>query len=158
MKVRKRTIAREIALQLLYQHDIWERADESDGLEEKPDAEAHICSATDDPEVRDFARKLHDGSIDAIEASDRLILDVVDNWTPKRVAVIDRAILRLAVFELGELPEIPPKVTINEAIELAKKYSTRESGAFVNGVLDRLLFLHDGARSQKREDRGDGED
>ena len=63
-----------------------------------------------------------------------------------RLAALDRAILRLAVYELSDLEEVPPKVAINEAIELAKKYSTAQSGAFINGILDRLLSLRGDAQ------------
>jgi N utilization substance protein B len=138
MKTRKRTLAREIALQLLYQYDI-RRKVEGDDLD--LDAEGFISRSTKDPEVRDFARVLCCGVLDFLETADRLICEVVDNWRPERIATMDRAILRLAVFELSELMDVPPKVAINEAIELAKRYSTAQSGAFVNGVLDRLMVL-----------------
>ncbi len=137
MSARKRTHAREIAVQLLYQHDIRSRFEEVPDI----DAEGIIAAETEEPEVRDFAVQLYTGAVESIASSDRLIADVADNWTLERIAVMDRAILRLAVYELNELPEVPPKVVVNEAIEIAKKFSTERSGSFVNGILDRLLPL-----------------
>ncbi len=63
---------------------------------------------------------------------------MTDNWKLERIAAVDRAILRLGLYELLEMAEVPPKVVINESVELAKKFSTEKSGAFVNGVLDRI--------------------
>ena len=110
------------------------------------DVESFITEETGDPEVREFSRILCEGALEALEDSDRLIADVADNWDLSRLAALDRAILRLAVYELNDLEEVPPKVTINEAIELAKKYSTAQSGAFINGILDRLLSLREDAQ------------
>ena len=66
---------------------------------------------------------------------------MVEHWKLDRVAAMDRAILRLAAYELKAREDVPPKVTINEAVDLAKRFSTSRSGAFVNGVLDRLLHM-----------------
>jgi N utilization substance protein B len=77
--------------------------------------------------------------------ADQLIREVAEHWRLERIAPMDRAILRLAIYELNELPEVPPKVVVNEAIELAKRYSTEHSGAFVNGLLDRLMVLREHA-------------
>jgi N utilization substance protein B len=156
MKLRKRTQAREIAAQLLYQDAIWRKveggAGNAEGKDlERPDAEAFIASSTGDPEVREFARTLYQGAVDHIPEADRLVSEVLENWTLDRVATMDLAILRLAVFELIELAEIPARVVLNEAIELAKKYSTSQSGSFINGILDRLLFLRHGESSSLAE-------
>jgi len=73
---------------------------------------------------------------------------VAKNWKLNRIAPVDRCILRLALFEMLEMDEVPPKVAINEAIDLAKKFSTEQSGAFVNGILDRIY--NDAAKSEPR--------
>ncbi len=166
MKQRKRTRAREIAMQLLYQHDICARAAAvaaeegaggggegsippelagaiSDGMPDEAAIESQLATMTDDPEVRRFAHALYEGAVDSLETSDGLIGEVAEHWKIERIAAIDRAILRLAIFELAEMEDVPPKVVLNEAIELAKRYSTAESGRFINGLLDRMLFLRD---------------
>jgi N utilization substance protein B len=69
---------------------------------------------------------------------DGLIVQYTEHWDLERMAVVDRNILRLAVYELLDHEKVPPKVAINEAIEIAKKFGTRESGRFINGILDRV--------------------
>ena len=85
-----------------------------------------------------FARELFEGCLERRDELDEKIAGVAENWGIHRMAVVDRNILRLGTYELMALPDIPPKVSINEAIDLAKKYSTADSGAFVNGILDKL--------------------
>lgn len=92
----------------------------------------------EDPTVRTFATELIEGTLQHRDECDERLRAVTRNWNIKRMAAIDRNILRMALFELMHCPDIPPKVTINEAIELGKKYSTANSGAFVNGILDRV--------------------
>ena len=144
-------------MQALYQYDIWARTAASDGgapegggsadgpskKMEAFDIDRLIDELTDDPDVRDFSSTLGHGALDSLETCDRLISKVAEKWKLDRIAAVDRAILRLAIFELNELREVPPKVVLNEAIELAKKFSTAQSGSFINGLLDRLLFLRD---------------
>jgi len=130
--VRKRTRAREIALQLLYQVD----ARGPEGLEEMEDYLARETGSAED--VRTFARRLVEGTIAAQERIDAILSKAAQNWKLNRMALVDRNILRMAVFEMLELDEVPPKVAINEAIELGKRYSTQQSGSFINGVLDRI--------------------
>jgi transcription antitermination factor NusB len=132
--MRKRTLAREIALQVLYQHDLRHK-EEPLSIDEH---EAFITQATDDPGSREYARILVDGTIATLDDVDARITEAARNWKVTRMATVDRCILRIAIFELKECEEIPPKVAINEAIELAKKFSTEQSGAFVNGILDRV--------------------
>ena len=129
--VRRRTRARELALQFLYQWD--QRGDEV-----IPELTHFVSEGDPDPSVQQFARDLVMGVIGSIESIDKLIIEVAENWDIHRMAVVDRNVLRLATYELLHLQEIPPKVSINEAIDLAKKYSTAESGAFVNGILDKI--------------------
>jgi len=88
--------------------------------------------------VCDFAEDLLRGVIGNLPEIDAKIRGLADNWDFERLAVVDRNILRLAIYEMFYRPEIPPVVSINEAIEIAKKFSTAESGAFVNGLLDKV--------------------
>ena len=129
--VRKRTRARELALQMLYVLDQRgaDFADQIDGLIDRGDP---------DVQVRIFARGVVKGAIENRERIDKQITDVAENWDLHRMAVVDRNVLRLACYEILFLDDIPPKVSINEAIELAKKFSTIESGSFVNGILDKI--------------------
>ena len=129
--MRKRTKARELALQALYQFDL--RGDEV-----RPDVDDLLARATEDAEVLDFARTLIDGAWLKRAEIDKSIEAAARNWEMRRMAAIDRNILRLATYELLYVAEIPPLVTINEAIDMAKKYSTKKSGHFVNGILDHI--------------------
>ena len=88
---------------------------------------------------------------------DQLLQQVARNWDLKRMAAIDRNVLRMAVFELLHCPDIPPKVTINEAIELGKKFSTANSGGFINGILDRIRIDHGPGLVDAGETAGQGE-
>ena len=85
--------------------------------------------------TRSFANRLFEGTAKDVTALDAIIIKHADNWRFERLAAIDRAILRLAIHEMNG-KETPPKVVLNEAVDLAKKFSSEESGAFVNGVLD----------------------
>lgn len=134
--MRKRTLARELVLKVLYQADI-----RSEALCAIADEFISSLSAQDDesdPEVIAFAR----GIIAGMEAKYKELNDIIfshaSNWHMDRMAVIDRNILRMGVYELCFMPDVPAKVTINEAIELAKKYGDVESGKFVNGILDKV--------------------
>jgi transcription antitermination factor NusB len=129
--MRKRTQARELALQLMYQLDL--RGDEI--LDE---VNAALAPGAGDPEMLDFARELVHGCREKQSEIDRQIEEVAKNWQLKRMAAIDRNILRLATYELLYREDIPPLVTINEAIDIAKKFSTKNSGPFVNGILDNI--------------------
>ncbi|MBI2093475.1 MAG: transcription antitermination factor NusB [Candidatus Omnitrophica bacterium] len=93
-------------------------------------------------EIQAFANELFVGTTEKLSAIDPLIATHADNWDLKRMAVIDRNILRLGVFELLHSAETPPKVCINEAIELAKRFGDSESGKFINGVLDAIHKAH----------------
>jgi transcription antitermination protein NusB len=91
------------------------------------------AKATDS--TRNFANQLFEGAAKDVVALDELIVKHAENWRLERLAIIDRAVLRLAMHEL-RATDTPPKVVINEAVDLAKKFSSEESGAFVNGILD----------------------
>ena len=130
--MRKRTQARELALQLLYQLDLR-------GEETLAEMEAYLAQEeSGDAEVRSFAKELLLGYWEQRATIDQKIEEVAKNWQLRRMAAIDRNILRLATFELLYRDDIPPLVTINEAIDIAKKFSTKNSGPFVNGILDNI--------------------
>jgi len=90
-------------------------------------------------EVRGFADSLVDGVLKHQTDIDRLIQKHAQHWTLNRMSIVDRNILRCAIYELLMLSDVPAKVTINEAIEIAKRYSDEESSAFVNGILDHII-------------------
>ncbi len=123
--------SREFALQILYQMDIGktELAYVLDSFWEDNESSE---------ETQEFAIKLAKGTIENLTKIDSIIAKHTKNWDIQRMASIDRNILRFSTFELLFLTDIPTNVTINEAVELAKKYSTIESGKFVNGVLDKI--------------------
>jgi len=131
--MRKRTKARQFALQILYQIDIT-RDDSSDSLENFWLGQTQRIDST----VKQFTLELVKGIQKHREIIDRKIAQYAKNWELKRMAVVDRNILRQACFELLYRPDIPPKVAINEAIELAKRFSGIEAGKFVNGILDKI--------------------
>ncbi|MBU0566615.1 transcription antitermination factor NusB, partial [bacterium] len=89
-------------------------------------------------EVKEFAKRLIEGTAKNIETIDELIKNQAKNWQFSRLAYVDRNILRFSIFELLYCPDIPKAVTINEAIELAKTYSTADSPKFINGILDKI--------------------
>lgn len=92
-------------------------------------------------DVRRFALELVEGVRERREEIDALISTHSTNWKLSRMAAVDKNILRMAVFELMSCGEIPTKVTINEAVEIAKKFGSAESGAFVNGILDNIAHV-----------------
>ncbi|MCK5305632.1 MAG: transcription antitermination factor NusB [Candidatus Omnitrophica bacterium] len=136
--MRKRTKAREVALKFLYQIDI-SKEEWSEELKE------FACFNESEPEIQSFSRQLIEGTIINLKEIDEIMVRYTENWEIKRMAVIDRNVLRLAAFELLHLDDIPAKVSINEAINLAKRYGDEDSGKFVNGILDRIKKeLNDG--------------
>jgi transcription antitermination factor NusB len=127
----RRRKARELALQFLYQLDL------SDDHEPGPhEAEFWARHAVDD-DARRFATEMVHGTKANQSRIDATITECTEHWDLARMAVVDRNILRLAVYELM-WGEVPPKVAINEAIEIAKKFGTQESSRFINGILDRV--------------------
>lgn len=129
--MRKRTKARELALKFLYQIDITK--------DDTAAALTQFCrEQRAERDVREFTTQLIQGTLANLLQIDSTISKYAENWQLKRMAVIDRNILRFATFELLFLADIPPKVSINEAVELAKRYGDIESSKFVNGILDRI--------------------
>ena len=128
----KRRKAREYALQMLFQLDFTDRVYDRKAIEE---------FWSDKPvqrEVQEFAVSLVRGTLEHLDSIDAMIEKVTENWLLQRMAAVDRNILRFAAYEIIYREDIPPVVTINEALEIAKKYSTTEAASFLNGVLDRI--------------------
>lgn len=132
--MRKRTRAREYALQVLYQMDIT-RDDSNAALENFWQAHTDEEIAL---ELKDFTSQLVKGVADNLEVIDKKISHYAANWKLERMAVVDRNVLRMSCLELLFREDIPPKVSINEAVDLAKKYSGPEAGKFVNAILDKV--------------------
>ncbi len=128
----KRTKARELAMQALYQLDI----QGGELLEVFGQFFAENCK---DDFVRKLASDWTSGAWKNLKLCDELIEGSTLKWNLSRLCPVDKSILRLSVYQLKFCPDIPPKVVINEAIELAKKFSTDKSAAFVNGVLDAVF-------------------
>lgn len=125
----KRRKAREYALQILFQHEF-------------AGGNADIASFWSDkhekPEVVEFANAIARGTIENLGEIDAAIARAAEHWVLERIAAVDRNILRAAAYELLFRKDIPPAVAINEALEIAKKYSSAESASFINGILDRI--------------------
>ena len=136
--------ARKRVMQALYAH-------EQSGSSANHVVGTLLASAfEDDPKTRGFAEKLFRTTLDVREEADEIIQAHATNWDLRRITAVDRALLRMATAEFLEFEEIPPKVTIDEAIEIAKAYSTPDSGPFINGVLDAVLMdLHEQDRLHK---------
>jgi transcription antitermination protein NusB len=132
----KRRKAREVALQFLYQLDQHGAGDPA-----PYDAEFWERHPVDQ-DTQTFADALVRGSKQQQGKIDQMLAQYAEHWDLDRMAVVDRNILRMAVYELLWAPDVPPKAVINEAIEIAKKFGTTESSRFINGVLDRILREH----------------
>jgi N utilization substance protein B len=137
----KRRKAREYALQFLYRIDFVTQDSKLKNQESgRRDSLELFWSDTDekDPDTKAFAENIISGTIKNLKKIDTLIQKVAEKWKISRMASIDRNILRFAIYELLFRNDIPNAVTINEALEIAKKYSTSESAAFINGILDKI--------------------
>jgi transcription antitermination protein NusB len=121
--------ARELILKALYAHEVGEQAPELE-------FEALIGRSKFDDTTREFARNLFEKILAHSAESDTHISSLAKNWNFDRIAAIDKNILRLSMTELAHFPDIPVKVSINEAVELAKRYGGKESSGFINGILD----------------------
>jgi N utilization substance protein B len=124
---------RELALKTLYGTEVGHRPVD--------EMLAETCVRVDEGDGRTFVRELVRGTLDGVAQSDELIAPLLQGWTLERLPTIDRILLRMAVFELLHCYETPVPVVINEAVELAKKFSTEDSGRFINGVLSRAAKL-----------------
>lgn len=127
----KRRRARELGMQAIFSMDL--------GHNLKPEQFELFCRNFLPPSsVRDFFEKLVTGVLKNWDIINSLIERFSSNWKISRMAVVDRNIMRIAIYEMMFCPEIPLKVSINEAIDIGKKFGTEESGAFINGILDRI--------------------
>lgn len=127
----RRSRAREVVLQLLYQHDHNPRVD--------PQViRSFLEGRLRQPDLVAFAETLYRGVLEHLPELDARLAAVAENWTVERMAAVDRNVLRLGAYELFFCPETPKAVVIDEAIEVARRYGSADSPAFVNGVLDRL--------------------
>ena len=129
--MRKRTQAREFALQILYRQEL--NPETVDTL-----LNSFWESSPSLPEVREYTERVIQGTLLHLPELDAVISRYAEHWEIHRMAAVDRNILRLASYELLFLEDIPPKVVINEAVNLAKKFSQEKSGKFVNGILDKI--------------------
>lgn len=143
--MKKRTRARELTLQFLYQHDLR-------GPDFVEELKGFLRQEESDQGTREFATHLVRGTLEHLDEINTVIQEVAQNWDIDRMAVIDRNVLRMATFELLHCDDIPPKVSINEAIELGKRYSTANSGGFINGVLDKIKDRVSGALHDPESD------
>jgi transcription antitermination protein NusB len=126
-----RRVARECALQMLYQLDIGKHSKEEI-------LRTYWLMNEHPPKVQEFAEQLFDGTVQRIKQIDKVIQQHTKNWRLVRMAAVDRNVLRLAVFEFMSGGKTPETVIINEALEIARKFSTQESAQFVNGILDSI--------------------
>ena len=154
--MRFRRLARERAIQFLFQHDMnppeaieveldrfWKSQTSSAiAVDHQPatwgESPEPSPPTSDDNEVRQFGDPLIRGVLDHLGELDAIIREQTRNWDIARIAKVDRNILRLAIHEMLHRDDIPPVVSINEAIDIAKKFSTENSGRFVNGILDKV--------------------
>jgi len=127
----KRRRSREFALQVLYQLEITGQ----DALQALIQLRENFTPNEGEDE---FAKRIVLGVVEHGREIDRFIEGQSENWRLERMTLIDRNILRIALFELLRCDEIPPKVTLNEAIDLGKRFGSDESGSFINGILDRV--------------------
>jgi N utilization substance protein B len=152
----KRREARERAVQFLFQHDLNPPEDLPAALEQFWDSQRAAAIAeekagatwgepvelppptVDEAAVRLFADPLIRGALECRDQADEVIKKHAKNWELHRIAAVDRNILRLAIYEMLHRDDIPPVVSINEAVDIAKKFSTQDSGKFVNGILDKV--------------------
>jgi N utilization substance protein B len=124
--------ARELALQMLYQHDV---------SGNPPDT---IIATFDDLQkskanTREFATRVFKGTVENLPKIDDMIVQQADNWRIERMAVVDRNIIRMSIYEFLYENDTPKLVIIDEAIEIGKKFGTQKSSQFINGILDGIL-------------------
>lgn len=123
--------AREQALKVLYSVVV--------GAREPSDALREVVGEDSDGEQRAFVKELTLGTLEYAEQADRIVSPLLEGWALERLPTIDRLLLEMATFEIVCRPETPPAVAINEAVALAKRFSTEDSGRFVNGVLSAVV-------------------
>jgi N utilization substance protein B len=127
----RRSRAREVALQLLFQFD-------SNPSVARPNQEQFVRDRLNEPVLELFCFGLYDGVQSNRQTIDKHLTDAAENWRLQRMAGVDRNVLRMGAYELLFAPDVPTSAAIDEAIELARRYGSKDSPAFVNGVLDRI--------------------
>ncbi len=152
MKRDSRHRAREAALQILYQSEVG-RTSPQQATETFFGAQWREPGTAPD-DVRTFAWSLVSETVDHLTAIDALIADTAQHWRPERMAIVDRLILRLAVCELLQRRDTPPAVVINEALELARTFSTEEAVKFINGMLDGIRRKLESGAATTKDARG----
>ncbi|HMO34660.1 MAG TPA: transcription antitermination factor NusB [Gemmatales bacterium] len=130
----RRSRSREIALQALYQRDQNKTMTEQDAI-------SFLSRRLHDAELLELGKSLYLGTVQHLQEIDSQLTQVADNWSVERMAIVDRNVLRLGIYELNYVPGTPYKVVLDEAIELAKRYGSEESPAFVNGILDKIASV-----------------
>ena len=134
--IHERSQARRIALQVLYQLDVQGDCFLDEGLV------PFVNETTNDPKVREIAGFMARSAWKFRDTADEWIGRIAAKWPVYRMATVDRNVLRLACWELINFPQTPPKVVLDEAINIGKEYSTADSGNFINGIMDALLREH----------------
>lgn len=128
-----RHLARTVAMQSLFE---WDFNNRTENLAEI--VETNLVQFAPGLQETDFSRVLASGVADNMEALDKIIVETAPEWPIDQITVVDRSVLRLGIYELLFLKDVPPKVAINEAVEIAKAFGGENSGKFVNGVLGTL--------------------
>ncbi len=135
----KRRLSRELTLKFLYQYDVYvEQNKELNNFDEQVEDFFITQDVIKEIEIKDFFIVLAKGVCDNRDSIDEIISKYSDNWKVSRISRIDINILRIAIYEMLNLSNIPHPVTINEAVDIAKKYGNNESGSFINGIVDRV--------------------
>lgn len=136
-----RRLARELALKVLYRYE--------EGDADLPGAVQSVLEAKKYQENdKEFSRSLIEKTIENLDVIDKEIVQVLENWEYDRISLVDKIILRMGTCELIYFKEIPSQISINEAIEIGKKYGGSDSGRFINGVLDAIRKSHEGSHNQ----------
>ena len=136
-----RRISREAALQFLYQEDFTIGPDQQFGYDLAERFELFCALYQVNKKARSYAFTLLQGITDHLGRVDQLISEAASNWRLSRIAATDRNLLRIAVFEMLEMADVPPQVAINEAVEIAKRFAGEDSPKFINGVLDAVRTI-----------------
>lgn len=154
-----RRVARELALRLLFQHDLEGGTPEITALTfegsfnpENDDENSLEVTADDFKRSWPMARELFFGVCGHLSELDEAISRAAANWSLNRMSPVDRGLIRLAYFEMLYRDDIPPKVSLNEALEIAKSYGDDDSGSFINGVLDKLMRMAAAGGSKSERD------
>ena len=153
----------DTSLDILFSHIFFRKFNLNENVSEKADRllkpdeimemEADVPISWKDDDI-EFAQKLITKTNEKAAYYDELISDYAKNWKLERIALIDRILIHMAITELLNFPDIPPKVSVNEAIDIAKKYSTDKSSLFINGILDALLVKFRKDKTLKKSGRG----